>query len=155
MIRVFRTLDLLEAEIVTQLLRENELDAQLFDVGFVRQDWFGAIAYGGYRVVVQQEDFSGARALLERWQAGEFDIEQVNESIAIDRVVCPSCGSVHTMENPWPRRIRFLVIALLKLPIGGFRWHYRCKDCDCHFRAFPECSHAELARRVDAASAES
>jgi hypothetical protein len=155
MIRVYRSLDLLEAEIVCQFLRSHDIDADVLSQYFLRQDWIRLLAYGGFHVVVTAENQAQALSLLKEWKAGEWDLERVDPSIEIDRVICPACGSSKTHENTWPRRA-LIVLGLFFLPVltGGFRWHFKCDSCGRGFRAKPTCPHAELARRVDAASAE-
>jgi len=151
MIRVFRTTDLLEAEILRSFLHSQGIEAEVFDRETVRQDWFRAIALGGYRVMVADEVGNDARALLKRWQAGEFALDEASEDI--ERVPCVACGSTRTEENPWPRRLGFL-FAYMGLPLIVFRWQYRCCECGAHWRASPRVSHAVLTRKADEAAPE-
>jgi hypothetical protein len=152
MIRIHTTVDLLEAEILAGFLREHGVAAEVFDRDMVRQDWFRALAFGGYRVVVPSENADMARDLLRRWRTGEFDLEKDHgaegDALAIERPGCVRCGSPRSEPDPWPRRWRLVCAYLLGLPILGLRGHYRCTDCGLRWRE-PSQAYAELARRAD------
>ena len=70
--RIHTSYDLLDAHVLTALLREHGIEAWLFDADFVRQNWFAAIAYGGYRIMVREQDAAAARELLQEQRSGQL-----------------------------------------------------------------------------------
>ena len=159
--RVDTTFDLPEAHIIVGLLRSEGIDAYLFDADFVRQDWFRAIAYGGYRILVPDEDLSAARAHTRAYR-------ETNPALSSsDDAPCPACSSLNYRDDPRPRRwvfafyivlpsIEFAVFALTRrTPVGQFVWtmftivvfvalallaipylrrRYRCDECGHRWR---------------------
>ncbi|HVT31176.1 MAG TPA: hypothetical protein VHE32_00905 [Rhodanobacteraceae bacterium] len=104
MVRAHWTVDLPEAHIVAGLLREEGVPAWVFDAEMVRQDWFRAIAIGGYRVVVASDDAALARAIVTRY------IETATNYAEDDMPKCPACGRHAATDDPWPRRAAFAVV---------------------------------------------
>lgn len=145
--RAYWTLDLLEAHIVADFLRAHDVDAQVFDADFVRQDWLASLAYGGFRVVVADEECSAARKLIEEWRANAFALESEREAA----LACPRCGSQDAVEDPTPRRIASAFLFFLRIPGIPFKRCYACHVCGKRWRAAPEQSFAELTRAVHAA----
>ena len=171
--RVHTTFDLLEAHIMTGLLRAQGVEAHAFDVGMVRQDWFRMIAFGGFRIVVSDPAVDDAIAVLGRYANGDFALADADQ----DR--CPRCGAFSVLHDPQPRRNVFLamfllplfelvtwswfgkfsaeaiaalfalqVVAYLTLPwfvVHYFKWRMRCLDCDLRWRRTPK-RHADLVR---------
>lgn len=175
--RAHTTFDLLEGHILTSLLRDNGIEAWLFDADFVRQDWFKMLAYGGYRVVVRDEDVTDARALLDQYHADELALADEHGA------PCPHCLHAAASDDPQPRRNVFLAMLVLPIveflaflhwklsPVGKlaffavqfclyatlpwlvmwyFKWRLRCADCGHRWRQPPTHRHAELARLAEA-----
>ena len=105
--RIHTTYDLLEAHLITAILREHGIDALLFDADFVRQDWFKMIAYGGYRIVVRDDSVDQARALLRDYSEGNLALSDEY------RTPCPNCAKLAGNDDPQPRRNIFLSIIVL------------------------------------------
>lgn len=174
--RIHTTYDLLEAHLITAMLREHGIDAWLFDADFVRQDWFKSIAYGGYRILVRDEDVADAHTLLN-----QYDDEEL--ALIGEQTLCPQCAHAAGRDDPQPRRNVFLAMLALPIveffaflhwklsPIGVlvafavqfclyatlpwlvlwyFKWRLRCADCGHRWRQPPSLSYAELARMADA-----
>jgi len=171
--RIHTTYDLLEAHILTQMLRENGIEAWLFDADFVRQDWFKSIAYGGYRILVREEVVGEARELLNL-----YDDETLVPAGEHGRP-CPNCSKLAGIDDPQPRRNVFLAIIALSIAEGVallqwqpssadiviafvvqvalyisipwlllryFKWRLRCAACGHRWREPPRQRYAELAR---------
>lgn len=111
--RVDTTFDLPEAHIVVGLLRSEGIDAHLFDADFVRQDWFKAIAYGGYRVLVPDEDVSAARERIHAYRELKPELSHP------DDIPCPSCSSSTYRDDPRPRRWVFAIYILQEFLVLG------------------------------------
>jgi hypothetical protein len=146
----------------------------------VRQDWFQTLAFGGYRVMVEDADSENAKALIDGYRSGALAIDEA----VTDRPACPRCGTPG-QEDPFPRRLVFawlifadllavaalmvaerareyglpilLVANLVGVPVLAIvvsRWlksRYRCVACSACWRARPV-PHAEAAREVEAAA---
>jgi hypothetical protein len=177
--RLHTSYDLLDAHVLTALLREHGIDAWLFDADLVRQDWFKMIAYGGYRIMVRAEDYAAARELLHEQRAGNFAL--TNDT----REPCPRCSSDSAIEDPQPRRNVFLAMIVMLiassfafllrwhpspqqfvgvmalqivlyatlpwLMMRYFKWRQRCTHCGHRWREPPRHSYAELARMAESA----
>ena len=111
--RVDTTFDLPEAHIVAGLLRSEGIEAHLFDAGFVRQDWFKAIAYGGYRILVPDDDVSAAREFIRSYR------EQKPALSHADDPPCPTCSSSTYRDDPRPRRWVFAIYWMHQLVVAA------------------------------------
>lgn len=174
--RVHTTYDLLEAHTITMMLQEHGIDALLFDADFVRQNWFKAIAFGGYRIVVPYASTNDANVVLSLYNSDALTLPEEH------RVQCPYCGNCTGRDDPWPRRNVFLAMILLPcaasaitfwwmpsaieflvasvvavllfmlLPwfaIRYFKWRYRCEHCYRCWREPPQQRFVELSRMVE------
>jgi hypothetical protein len=177
--RVHTTYDLLEGHILTGMLRENGVEAWLFDADFVRQDWFKMLAYGGYRIVVADDAVAAARALLQEYRSGQLTQPDA------DAAVCPHCGQAACIDDPQPRRNVFLAMLILPFVEFGllaawhpshrqifdwfavsvvlytsmpwllmryFKWRMRCTQCGHAWRQPPAHGYAQLMRLAEVAS---
>ena len=164
---------------LTALLREHGIDAQLFDADFVRQDWFKMIAYGGYRIMVREQDLAAARQVLQEQRSGNLALPDDTDTR------CPHCAHGTGVEDPQPRRNVFIAMLVLDF-CGGFailmlwhpspagifgafalqvilyatlpwlvmryfKWRQRCTHCGHRWREPPRHSYAELARMAESA----
>jgi hypothetical protein len=115
--RVDTTFDLPEAHIIVGLLRSEGVEAHLFDADFVRQDWFKAIAYGGYRILVPDRDLTAAHRLIRAYREVKTPLS------SSDDAPCPVCSSTNYRDDPRPRRWVFALYILLpfvQLPVLSF-----------------------------------
>ena len=176
--RVHTTYDLLEAHIIVSMLRENEIDAWLFDADFVRQNWFQSIAYGGYRILATESHAANAIAAIKNYKSGGLTLSDAPAD------TCPRCGSESVRDDPQPRRnvfmlliaenalafpfllmgklsiYQFLLFIALTFVVNGllpaflpmyFKSRYRCANCGNRWKEFPRASYAELNRQAEAA----
>jgi hypothetical protein len=178
--RVYSTVDFSEAHVVEAMLNGAGVGAHILDRNMVRQDWFQTLAFGGYRVMVEDADSENAKALIDDYRSGALAIDEA----VTDRPACPRCGTPG-QEDPFPRRLVFawlifadllavaalmvaerareyglpilLVANLVGVPVLAIvvsRWlksRYRCVACSACWRARPV-PHAEAAREVEAAA---
>lgn len=178
--RVHTTFDLLEAHIVTEMLRQHGVRAWLFDADFVRQNWLESIAFGGYRVMVSDTATGDARRVLKEYTNGTLALPDEQ------RAACPNCGQQQATEDPCPRRQVFLALIVLPwitaialiawkpspmqmlfafalhiglylclpwLAIWYFKWPSRCGTCGHRWRDPRAQRHSELARMANVATA--
>jgi hypothetical protein len=106
--RIDTAFDLLEAHIIAGMLEAEGIAAYVFDTGFVRQDWFKAIAYGGYRIMVADEDVPAAIARIQRYRDDTTPLSDASDP------PCPKCASHAYRDDPRPRCRLFLVWILLQ-----------------------------------------
>jgi hypothetical protein len=111
--RVDTTFDLPEAHIIVGLLRSEGIDAHLFDADFVRQNWFKAIAYGGYRILVPDEAASSAREITRAYREMKPALSHPDDK------PCPSCASTAYRDDPRPRRWVFFIYILQQFVMLG------------------------------------
>ncbi|HMM66642.1 MAG TPA: hypothetical protein PKC03_06840 [Dokdonella sp.] len=132
------TPEYLEGRIIVSLLQANEVDAYLFDENFVRQNWFEILGYGGFRVMVPNQQSQEARQITADYRAGTL----ASPDEASCRVKCMVCLSIDTEPNPNPRRAVFLFCMFFSGLIALFpfllRWlvqnRYRCRACGHRWR---------------------
>ncbi len=164
--RIHTTFDLLEAHIVTGLLRENGAEVWACDVDIVRQDWFKMIAFGGFRLLASDASIADALVTLHQYQNGELALPDDHAD------ACPKCGEFCVAHDPQPRRNVFLAMILLSLVesaaflslqtltsieiiaafalqfilylslpwlvIAYFKWRMRCTACGYRWRESPQ-----------------
>jgi Putative prokaryotic signal transducing protein len=141
------TTDLIEAEILCSLLREQGIDAQIPSADIVRQNWMVAIALGGYRITVNAADTQAANEVLRRWRNGEFAIAD-DPAVATQ---CPRCQSSNVVEDTLPRRWRFVALFFFELPLPMALHCQRCGNCGNRWSQANANSYRELAALADAA----
>jgi hypothetical protein len=179
--RVYRCFDLLQAHAIAASLRHDGIQAHVFDADFVRQDWFKMLAYGGFRIVVPNEDASRAAENIRLYQEGALSLHDV------EGAACPNCGEHSGHDDPQPRRnvfIAMFVLAAAEIPvllsahpsaiglleasavlialgvtlpwllIRYFKWRYRCSACNFRWRESRRHSWKELSRLAEAAESE-
>jgi hypothetical protein len=72
--RAYWSADFAEAHIVEATLRAHGVQAWVFDALLMRQDWFRILMFGGYRVMVADEDAARAADLIGEYRAGALAI---------------------------------------------------------------------------------
>jgi hypothetical protein len=108
--RAYWSADFAEAHVVEAMLRAHGVQAWVFDALLVRQDWFKTLMFGGYRVMVPDEDAARAADLIGEYRAGALAVADD----AVERPACPRCATPGR-EDPEPRRIVFVVIIALQV----------------------------------------
>jgi len=108
------------------VLRAADIDADIVDGEMVGMNWMYSVAVGGVKLVVAEEDFDNASALLTQFAAApmvDVDDDEVPEpppaegaplSPRPDEIRCPECGSAESI-----RIRRLLVFTLLALMMYG------------------------------------
>lgn len=96
----YRTADFSEAHVLEAMLNAAGLGAQVFDRQMVRQDWFQTLAFGGYRIIVEDAEAERAKTLIDNYRSGALAIDDAAE----DRPACPRCG-MSGQVDPAPRRL--------------------------------------------------
>ncbi len=74
----------------------------------MRQDWFQAIAYGGYRIMVADVDVPAAVARIRSYRDDSTPLSDPSDP------PCPNCASHAYRDDPRPRCRLFLVWILLE-----------------------------------------
>ncbi|MEP6883062.1 MAG: hypothetical protein ABI866_13765 [Dokdonella sp.] len=111
---VERTYEYLDGLALVALLRANNLDAQLFDENFVRQDWFYIMVYGGFRVMVPTHEFDSALSLRDAYFRRELSLKEDE----CEDPTCPSCDWPSGQTDLVPRRRVFAAFFLGYFLIG-------------------------------------
>lgn len=179
--RVHTSFDWFDAHIIVARLREEEIDAHVFDSNFVNLNWFKMLAFRGFRIVVPDSSASMAVEIIEQYRTGILKLHDA------DHEHCPSCTSPNVSDDPVPRRITFvgilaseLVLSLLlfevrnlsnagfvallvaviflvlmapMISVNFFKWRYRCAACRHRWKGLPQHSYSELMALANAADA--
>ena len=111
---VERAYEYLDGLALVALLRANDLDAQLFDENFVRQDWFYIMAYGGFRVMVPTTELDTALPLRDAYHREELSLKEDK----CEDPTCTSCDSPSGETDLFPRRRVFAALFLGYFLIG-------------------------------------
>ncbi len=163
---VERTYEYLDGLALVALLRADNLDAQLFDENFVRQNWFHILAYGGFRVMVPSTELDHALQLCDSYHRGEFSL--ISEEC--EEPTCPACHRYSGKTDLTPRRrvfaTLFLAYFFVGIPFNFATWdagllimstlgvslpllmpnllrhfvsgRYRCSNCDHVWKSHPD-----------------
>ncbi|MEZ5462129.1 hypothetical protein [Dokdonella sp.] len=101
------TPDYLDGLVLVALLRSRDIDAQLFDENFVRQDWFRILAYGGFRIAVPALDLQSSREVLTDYRRGALQLPD-------EELHGPSCPACHDSSAGFDhRQRRWIFLAFL------------------------------------------
>jgi hypothetical protein len=127
----------IEAHLACNRLEEAGITAKLADEHLVSTDWLYAQAVGGVRVQVDEIDATRAKKLLrELPEDEEIDWGEVNPAWAEDEreeagpgVGCPACRCADISYEPFSRRLVFLSILLLGIPLPLMSRTWRCDRC--------------------------
>lgn len=176
---VERTFEYFDGLALVALLRANDLDAQLFDENFVRQNWFHIIVYGGFRVVVPDHELESALQFRDSWRRGELSLT----ADECEEPTCPTCYNpsaqtdltlrrrvfaiyflayfflavqfAFAIASPWllfASTLTFSILLLLPNLLRHFVvGRYRCSSCGHAWRAHPDRPFFEQQRQTEAA----
>lgn len=108
-----------DAHLLRMRLEAAGLEVFIQDENTVQVDWLLSDAIGGVRVQVADEDAEAANAILYDEPASPSE----------DRPICPFCSSTQTATDETPRRITFLTILLLGIPLLYPRHRWKCSSC--------------------------
>jgi len=109
-----------DAHMLRMRLEAGDVAVFIQDEHLVQLDWGLANAVGGVRVQIDEEDIERAREIL----ADEPDTTPPS-----DRPACPACGSTSTGKDELPRRVAFLTIMLLGIPLLFSKKRWKCHAC--------------------------
>lgn len=112
-----------EAHLMRMKLGANGVKAYLRDEFTTQMYWFYSNAIGGVKVEIFEEDEQRAKEILE---TGDVDTPTAHP--------CPACASQSTRTNETGRRLSFLSILLLNLPLPVSRFKFVCNDCGHHWK---------------------
>jgi predicted Zn-ribbon and HTH transcriptional regulator len=127
-----------EAHIARLKLESEAIDCAIVDENLVATDWLFANAVGGIKLQVPLEQAPRARQLL---QAKPDVAADSGEPMFDGQQRCPRCGSDDLFTPRFSRRVAFLCILLLGLPIPFLSRNRRCGQCGFEWRPvdfFPE-----------------
>jgi hypothetical protein len=109
-----------QAEMARSVLRAAGIDADIVDSEMVGLNWMYSIAVGGVKLVVAEEDFEAATAVLSEFASATIVDDEPTPPVE-PRVIapkvelrCPECGSAESI-----RIRRLLVFSLLALLMYG------------------------------------
>lgn len=125
-----------EAHLARTQLEEAGIVCQLADEQLVAVDWLYAQAVGGVRLQVDAKDAKRAKALLDAeqeaidWASVDPSwAEEEREVATMPRTGCPQCRCADVLYEPFDRRLVFLSILLLGVPLPFLSRTWRCDRC--------------------------
>ena len=107
-----------DAHLLRMKLGAGGVTAYLRDEFTTQMYWFYSNAIGGVKVEVFEEDEDRAKEILAA--------EELEAPVSVS---CPECGSNSTHASERGRRLSFLSVMLLSLPLPVARFKYVCDDC--------------------------
>ena len=124
--QVHWTMDLQEAEILAGLLRNEDIQAAVFNEGIARMCWLQSLAYGGYRVMVPPVQAQQAAELVVTWRQGAFALPSEPDTTTN----CPRCRSDEVQVDGRRRGWALLISVFIGLPMP-WRWSrwMACRHC--------------------------
>ncbi len=118
---VVRTFDsAVFAHLARGRLESEGIESFIVDEHQVTNNPLTAIAVGGIKLVVAEDDLHAARELLDQ----RIEVSDT----------CAACGSTNIERNARGRRLAFLTLMFAHIPIGRAKTKLRCDDCDHAWR---------------------
>lgn len=125
-----------DAHMARTQLESAGIKSQLADEHVVSANWFYGNAVGGVRLQVAEAELARAREVLRVSGEVEVDWASVDPSWsdeereeAAPSVGCPRCQCADLSYEPFDRRLIFLSILLLGIPIPFMSRKWRCDRC--------------------------
>ena len=110
-----------EAHLFRTRLEAAGIPAYVQDENMIQMDWLYSNAIGGVRVQIAEDDVDAAH---------EFLAAESGREAPPSEMLCPACGSERTTVDELPRRVAFLTLLLLGIPLLFTRRRWRCHSCD-------------------------
>jgi len=109
-----------EAHLLRMRLEALGIEAFIQDENLIQIDLLLSNAIGGVRVQVADEDEQAVRELLK---------EDTGIPAEADALRCPKCGSTSIETEQFSKRLAFLSLLLLGIPLLLMRRRLRCNAC--------------------------
>ena len=116
-----------EALAAQMTLESAGIECSLFDETFIRMDWFYSNALGGVKLVVRKSDANEANTILGKEIPDKFGGEGIGE---YEQPRCPVCGSLDVSWKELKRKIAYLALLFLGLPILMEEKAWHCHSCN-------------------------
>lgn len=114
-----------DAHILRARLEAEGIPAYVVNEHHVRLNWFQAMALGGARVQVADEDAEEARQVMAALERGEFALPDEPS----DAIACPRCGSQDIVADGRSRGLSLWSAFLFALPLPFSHRRVRCRAC--------------------------
>ncbi|MCC9167662.1 putative signal transducing protein [Pontibacter harenae] len=131
-----------EAHILKGRLEAEGIVCFLGDEHIVGAHPFYAVAVGGVKLKVLENDAEEARTILEQIQSGnnEYLLDNNIELAPVMQAhpaeeVCPNCGSEYTVEEKYSKTAFSLSYLILGFPIPFLNRNYKCSNCGFFWKA--------------------
>lgn len=122
---VARFTDAIAAHIAKGRLEAEGITVFMANEHHVWANWLFSNALGGVELQVRQEDETTARQIIAQINSGHFADAESREEVA----TCPQCGAVTLQEEKGSRKVAFLSLFLLQLPLPFRRNRFVCEKC--------------------------
>jgi hypothetical protein len=125
-----------QAHVVRSRLKAEGIHAALDGEHLVTANWLMSNAIGGVKLLVHERDLESARRVLQDKCQDVRDEDTGNETdVGVSLERCPGCGSSHTYKERLERRLIFLSILLLGIPVPFLSRKMVCETCGRKWRA--------------------
>jgi hypothetical protein len=124
--------DPLEAQLARGKLESAGVRSTLADDNLVAMDWYYTNAVGGVKLQVMPADMPAAREALAEVRAARSERESqgsVDEPMEAGETVCPKCGSPDVYYERFSRKLAFLSMLLLRVPLPFLKQKWTCEAC--------------------------
>lgn len=132
-IRRFR--DNSEALLAQTALESAGIESFLIDETTIRMDWLWSDALGGVKLCVRPEDSDGAVTVLGESIPEKFNVEGLGE---YEQPRCPKCESLDISYQSLDKRIAYMGILLLGLPLVVKENRWECQACGFEWKPVDE-----------------
>lgn len=126
--------DVLNAHIARSKLESEGIPCFLMNERFVHTYWLYSNATGGVKLSVQQSDVEKAKAILRTVSVDETPEDQEvleNEP----QIQCPKCSSPEVYYERFSRKLVFLSLLFLGIPLPFLRRKWKCQNCGWLWKA--------------------
>ena len=110
-----------EAHLLRMRLEAVGIEACVQDENIIQMDLLYSNALGGVRVQVADEDYEAVKEFLA--------LDSGQDAAPPDEPRCPKCGSTSIDRERFSRRIAFLSLLVIGIPLLFIRRRLRCSAC--------------------------
>ena len=124
--------DPMEAQLARAKLESGGIRGAIADDNLVAMDWYYTNAVGGVKLQVTADDLAAAREVLAEVEAARKQREaqgSIDEPAEAGDPVCPKCGSPEVYYERFSRRLAFLAMLLLRIPLPFLKQKWSCEAC--------------------------
>ena len=140
LVTIDRYLNPVEAHIVKGRLEVEGIKASVQHKHHIWADWTLSLALGYVKVQIDSQDIAAATAVLEKLQAGEYELAEEKS----DFEPCVVCGGLAKNRIDWSVKLALCMVVLFNIVLPYNSQRVQCVECQhawsqSQLRGYPLC----------------